>query len=94
MFGIYNPSPNGQIISLIGAQAHLQIQLLRAEWYKMLKILHCRIYPTERMEEEVKLQPYILSSPVFFAEKQYMKTPVKVSIKGQRITGALSRVSN
>ena len=46
-FWNYNPSPNGQIISLIGAQAHLQTQLLRAEWYKVLKIIHCRISATE-----------------------------------------------
>ena len=30
-FWNYNPSPNGQIISLIGAQAHLQTQPLRAK---------------------------------------------------------------
>ena len=42
-----NLSPNGQIISFIGTQAHLQTQLLRAEWYKVLKIFHCRISPTE-----------------------------------------------
>ena len=42
-FWNYNPSPNGQIVSLIGAQAHLQIQPLRAEWYKVLEIIHCRI---------------------------------------------------
>ena len=52
---------NGQIISLIGAQAHLQTQPLGAEWYKVLKIIHCRIYPTKQIEEEVKLQSYILS---------------------------------
>ena len=32
-FWNYNPSPNGQIVSLIGAQAHLYIQLQRTEWY-------------------------------------------------------------
>ena len=37
-FWKYNPSPNGQIISLAGAQVHLQIQLLRDECYKLLKI--------------------------------------------------------
>ena len=38
-FWNYNLSPNGQIVSFIGAQAHLQAQLLRAEWYKVLKII-------------------------------------------------------
>ena len=33
-FWNYNPSLNGQIISLTGTQAHLQTQLLRTEWYK------------------------------------------------------------
>ena len=46
-FWDYNPSPNGQIMSFIGAQAHLQKQLVGAEWYKVLKIIHCRISPTE-----------------------------------------------
>ena len=46
-FRNYKLSPNGQIISFIGAQAHLQTQPLRAEWYKVLKIIHCRIYPIE-----------------------------------------------
>ena len=32
-FWNYNSSPNGQTISFIGALAHLQIQLLRAEWH-------------------------------------------------------------
>ena len=64
-FWDYKPSANGQIISLIGSQAHLQIQLLRAEWYKVLNILHCRISPTEYIEEEVKLQFYILGFLIF-----------------------------
>ena len=46
-FWNYNVSPNGQIISLVGAQAHLQIQLLGDEWYKVLKIIYCRVSPTE-----------------------------------------------
>ena len=46
-FWNYNPSPNGQIILLVGTQAHLQMQLLRTEWYKVLKIIHCRISPTK-----------------------------------------------
>ena len=39
-FWNYSLSPNGQIISFTGAQAHLQTKLLRAEWYKVLKIIH------------------------------------------------------
>ena len=46
-FWNYGLSPNGQMISLIGALACPQTQLLRAEWYKVLKIIHCRISPTE-----------------------------------------------
>ena len=46
-FWNYNLFPNGQIIFFIDAQADLQTQLLRAEWYKVLKIIHCRIPPTE-----------------------------------------------
>ena len=38
-------------------------------------------------------QSYILSFLIFFAEEQYMKRPVNVCTKGQRIAGALSRVS-
>ena len=91
-FSIYNPSPNGQIVSLVGAQIHLQLQLLRAEWYKALKIIHCKISPTEQIEKEVKLQSYILSFLFFSAGEQYMKTPANISMKGQRIDGALSRV--
>ena len=41
-FWNYNLSPNGQIISLIGAQAHPQAQPLRDEWYKVLRIIHCK----------------------------------------------------
>ena len=95
-FWNYNPSPNEQIISLVGAQAHLQIQLLRAEWYKVLRIIYCRISPTEQIEEETKRESYILNFQVscfFFAGEQYIKTTVKVSIKVQRTAGALSRVS-
>ena len=65
-FWNYNPSPNGQIISFIGTQAHLQTQLAGAEWYKVLKIIHCRISLTEYIEEEVILQSYILSFLFFF----------------------------
>ena len=46
-FWIYNPPTNGQIVSLIGAQVHLQIKLLRTEWYRVLKILRFRISPTK-----------------------------------------------
>ena len=46
-FWIYNPFPNGQIVSLITAQVHLQMQLIRAEWYRILKILLYRISPTK-----------------------------------------------
>ena len=46
-FWNYNPSPNGQLVSFIGAQAHLTTQLVGAEWYKVLKIIHCRISPTK-----------------------------------------------
>ena len=55
-FWNYNQSLNGQIISFICAQAHLQTQLLKAEGYKVLKVIHCRISPTEKIEEQVKLQ--------------------------------------
>ena len=65
-FWDYNPSPIGQIISFIGSQAHLQIQLLRDEWYQVLSIIHCAVSPAEKIEEEVKLQSYILSFLVFF----------------------------
>ena len=96
-FWNYNPSPNRQIISFISAKALLQTQLVGAEWYKVSKIVHCRISPTDQIEEEVKLQSYILSSLFFlfdfFAGEQCMKTLVKVSMKVQRITGALSRIS-
>ena len=45
-FWNYNPSPHGEIFSLVGNQARLQIRLLRDEWYKVLKIIHCRMSPT------------------------------------------------
>ena len=65
---------------------------MRAEWYKLLKIIYCRISPTEYIEEEVKLQSYVLSFLAFFAGELYMKTFVQVSMKVQRIDGALSRM--
>ena len=46
-FWNYNLSPNGQTIFFIDTQAHLQTQILRVEWYKVLKITHCRISPIE-----------------------------------------------
>ena len=46
-FWNYNPSPNGQIVSFIGAQAHLKTKLVGAEWYKVLNIIHCRTSPTK-----------------------------------------------
>ena len=45
------------------------------------------IFSTIQIEEEVKLQSSILSSI------QYIKTPIKVSIKVQRIIGTLSSMS-
>ena len=92
-FWNYNPFPNGQIVFLIGVQAHQQIQLLRAESYKVLKVLYCGISPTKKIEEEFKLQPYILSFLYFVARNQYRKTPIKVSIKVQRIIRCLYRMS-
>ena len=75
-FWNYNPSPNGQIIFFTGAQAHLQTHLVWSEWCKVLKIIHCRISPTQQIEEEeAKLQSYILSLKkisyfyVFFRER-------------------------
>ena len=59
----------------------------------VLKTIRCKISPTKKIEEEVKLQSYILIFLGFFAGEQYMKTAVKVSMKVQRITGALSRMS-
>ena len=104
-FWNYNPSPNGQIVSLIGAQAHPQIQLLRAEWYKVLMILNCRTSPTKKLEEKSNFNPIyyikvlgffayiILRFLVFFAGNQYMKTPIKVSVKVQRIMETIFRIS-
>ena len=89
-FWSYNPSPNVQIIFLVGSQGHLETQLLRAEWHKVLKIIHCRISLTK---QEMKLLSYILSFLVFVAGEQSMKTLVKVSMDVQRIAGALSRMS-
>ena len=66
-FWNYKPSPNGQIMSFIGAEAHLEKRLVGAESYKVLKIIHCRISSTEKIEEDVKLQSYILSFLFFFA---------------------------
>ena len=57
------------MISVIRTQAH--IQLLRAEWYRVLNILYWRISPTIYLKEEVKFQSYVLSSLVFFIGKQY-----------------------
>ena len=53
-FWKYNPSPNGQIISLAGAQVHLQIQLLRDECYKLLKIFF--FFLLNSMKTPVKVQ--------------------------------------
>ena len=89
-FWSYNPSPNVKIIFLVGSRAHLETQLLTAEWHKVLKFIHCRISLTK---EEVKLLSYILSFLVFVAGAQSMKTLVKVSMNVQRIAGALSRMS-
>ena len=30
------------------------------EWYRVLTILHCRIFPTKLIEEEVKFRSYLL----------------------------------
>ena len=84
-FWNYNPSPNGQIVSLIWAQAHLQIQLLWAEWYTVLNILHCRISPTKNTEEKVKLQSYILSFLFFFCWKAIYENAYKCLHKGTEI---------
>ena len=54
-------------MSFIGAEAHLEKRLVGAESYKVLKIIHCRISSTEKIEEDVKLQSYILSFLFFFA---------------------------
>ena len=51
---------------MVCAQARLQIRLLRDEWYKVLKIIHGRMSVTEEIEENVKLQSYILSFLGFF----------------------------
>ena len=49
----------------------------------------------QSIEEEVKLQSYILSFLFFFAAEQYRKTSVKVSMKlqVQRTAGAFTRMS-
>ena len=78
-------------MSFIGTQAHLQTKLLRTECYKVLKIIG--ISPTEQIQEEVKLQSFILSLLLFFAGERCMETPVKDLMKGQRITGAHFRLS-
>ena len=66
----------------------------------VLKIRHCRISPNKQIEEEVKLQSYIISFLFvfflfflfifFFTEKQYMKRPMKVSIKGLQMRSKMS----
>ena len=43
-FWNYNLSPNGQVISLTGVQVHPQTQLVRSEWYKVLKIIFIAEY--------------------------------------------------
>ena len=65
--------------------------LLRAGWYVVLKILHCRKSRTIQCKEEVKFK--FLSSSFFFIRKQHMKMLLKVSISTQRIIGTFSRVS-
>ena len=54
-------------------------------------------YLLQNISNRIKLQSYILSFLFFFfvfiVGEQYMKTPVKVSMKVQRIAGVLSRVS-
>ena len=67
----YNPSLNRQISSLIDAQAHLWTQLLRARFYRLSKILRCRISPTIQLTDKVKFQSYRLSFLGFFIGKQY-----------------------
>ena len=54
-------------MSFIGAQAHLEKRLVGAESYKVLKIIHCRISSTEKIEEDVKLQSIILCFLFFFS---------------------------
>ena len=71
-FWNYNPSLNGQIISLIGAQFRSQIHLLRAEWYKVLKILHCRVSPI-----------LYIKFPSFFRWKAIYENPSKGLQKGK-----------
>ena len=71
-FWNYNPSLNGQIISLIGAQFRSQIHLLRAEWYKVLKILHCRVSPI-----------LYIKFPSFFRWKATYENPSKGLQKGK-----------
>ena len=56
-FWNYNLSPNGQAISLIGAQAHLKTRLVRAEWYNVLKIIHCTYLQPDKFKEKPSFDP-------------------------------------
>ena len=92
-FWNYNPSLNGQIISFIGAQEHLQIQLLGDWMVQSIEYFSLQNISNQINWRRSQIQSYILSFLVIFAGEQYMKTPVKVSMKVQRIAGALSRMS-
>ena len=90
-FSNYNLSTNGQIISLLGAPVHLQTQLLRAESYWRLFIVE--YLQPNKMKKKSNLILHINFPVFFFTGEQYIKTPLKVSMKVQRIAGALSRMS-
>ena len=56
-FWNYDLSPNGQMISLVGAQARPQIQLLSAEWYKVLKIFIVEYLQPNKFKEKPSFNP-------------------------------------
>ena len=42
---------------ILSAQTHLLIQLLRAGWYRVLNILHCRISPSIKLQISPNFSP-------------------------------------
>ena len=71
-FWNYDLSPNGQMISLVGAQARPQTQLLSAEWYKVLKIFIVEYLQPNKFKEKPSFNPIYQVSCFFFAGRCIM----------------------
>ena len=86
-FWNYNPSTNRQLIFLISAQAHPST--IPEGW--MVQVVEYT--QLNELKKKSNFNPIYKVSWVFFAGKQYMKTPIKRLHKNTQSFGTLSRMS-